>query len=185
MKIVITNNFEKFLNEISYDEVLIRDEFKMEDVQTLKEFSYLTSDKVKTIVVAANKFNLYSQNALLKLFEEPPKNIDFILLAPSKYALLDTIKSRLPLEIKNYEKVLKREIKLNNEEILKLMKNRDLTKEELKVIIYSVLNENLDEEVLETLNKAILMIERNINLKAILSLIYLKIKANNESNQIK
>ena len=182
MKIVVTNDFEKYLDEIEYDEVLIRDEFKMEDVKILKDLSYLTSEKLKTIVIAAKNYNLYSQNALLKLLEEPPKNIDFILLAPSKYALLDTIKSRLPIEIKKYQnQIEKKDVKLSNEEILKLLKN-DLSKDDLKGIIYSLLNENLDEEVLETLNKAILMIERNMNVNAILSLIYLKIKAANANN---
>ncbi len=39
-----------------------------------------------------------AQNALLKILEEPPSNIVFILVTPSKTALLPTIRSRLPLE---------------------------------------------------------------------------------------
>jgi DNA polymerase-3 subunit delta' len=41
--------------------------------------------------------NEQAQNALLKVLEEPPKNVIFILLVPSKTLLLDTIISRCVL----------------------------------------------------------------------------------------
>lgn len=39
-----------------------------------------------------------AQNALLKVLEEPPLNIIFILISTSKSSLLPTIISRLPLK---------------------------------------------------------------------------------------
>ena len=42
----------------------------------------------------ANRMNEQAQNALLKLLEEPPKHVRFILCAENAGALLDTIRSR-------------------------------------------------------------------------------------------
>lgn len=49
------------------------------------------------IIEDANRMNEQAQNALLKVLEEPPKNVVFILLVPSKTMLLDTIISRCVL----------------------------------------------------------------------------------------
>ena len=49
------------------------------------------------IIRDAHRMNPQAQNALLKVLEEPPKNVVFILLAPSKTMLLDTIISRCVL----------------------------------------------------------------------------------------
>lgn len=49
------------------------------------------------IIEDANRMNEQAQNALLKVLEEPPKNVIFILLVPSKTMLLDTIISRCVL----------------------------------------------------------------------------------------
>ena len=46
------------------------------------------------IIDCADTMNAHSQNALLKVLEEPPKTVMFILIAESKAALLDTIISR-------------------------------------------------------------------------------------------
>ncbi|MBE6809575.1 MAG: hypothetical protein E7521_00775 [Ruminococcaceae bacterium] len=49
------------------------------------------------ILEDAHRMNEQAQNALLKVLEEPPKNVIFILLTPSKTLLLDTIISRCVL----------------------------------------------------------------------------------------
>ncbi len=49
------------------------------------------------IIKEANRMNAAGQNALLKVLEEPPQNVIFILLTPSKTMLLDTIISRCVL----------------------------------------------------------------------------------------
>lgn len=46
------------------------------------------------IIEQAQRLNEQAQNALLKVLEEPPQNVVFILVTPSKTALLDTIISR-------------------------------------------------------------------------------------------
>ncbi len=49
------------------------------------------------IIEEAHRMNAAGQNALLKVLEEPPQNVIFILLTPSKTMLLDTIISRCVL----------------------------------------------------------------------------------------
>ena len=49
------------------------------------------------IIEDAHRMNEQAQNALLKVLEEPPKNVIFILVVPSKTMLLDTIISRCVL----------------------------------------------------------------------------------------
>lgn len=49
------------------------------------------------VIDNAHRMNEQAQNALLKVLEEPPQNVIFILLTPSKTMLLDTIISRCVL----------------------------------------------------------------------------------------
>lgn len=49
------------------------------------------------VIEDAHRMNEQAQNALLKVLEEPPQSVIFILLAPSKTMLLDTIISRCVL----------------------------------------------------------------------------------------
>ena len=89
-----------------------KDEFQIEQAnKTLKE-SYIASNETKYLFLCGATFRVEAQNALLKILEEPPKNIVFILLVSSKNSLLPTIYSRLPY--KNLKKVVnKDDIELN------------------------------------------------------------------------
>ncbi len=49
------------------------------------------------IINEAQRMNEQAQNAFLKVLEEPPKNVVFILIVPSKSMLLDTVISRCVL----------------------------------------------------------------------------------------
>ena len=49
----------------------------------------------KAIIVSTERFFHEAQNALLKLFEEPPRNVTLILVVPSEGVLLPTLRSRL------------------------------------------------------------------------------------------
>jgi len=178
-KIIITDDFEKAVNEIKPDEAVVLKELKVENVQQIREMAYIAEKNKKTILIAADKYSVVSQNALLKLLEEPPKNIDFILLAKSKYSLLDTIKSRLILEIKKYSVKTQSEIdisKISNEKILELLKD-DLQTDEIKALIYKIVaQKELEDEQLEVLSNAVKMLELNIDKKAVTALIMLSLK---------
>lgn len=56
-----------------------------------------SAEKRVFIIESAHRMNPQAQNALLKVLEEPPANVIFILLVPSKTMLLDTIISRCVL----------------------------------------------------------------------------------------
>lgn len=72
-------------------------EFKVDDTKEVIKEAYIASDRPKAIILAAHTFNITSQNALLKLLEEPPRNIYFFIVTTSKSALLPTVRSRLPI----------------------------------------------------------------------------------------
>lgn len=46
------------------------------------------------IITEAHRMNEQAQNAFLKILEEPPKNVHFILLCVSKMQMLETVRSR-------------------------------------------------------------------------------------------
>lgn len=66
-------------------------------IRQLREDAYIKphSAKKKVFVIdCADTLNAQSQNALLKVLEEPPETVMFILIAESKASFLDTIISR-------------------------------------------------------------------------------------------
>ena len=69
---------------------------KMESVARIRDFLKLQSfSKARVVVIeAAHKMNFQTQNALLKLLEEPPANVYFILITESPDRLLPTVRSR-------------------------------------------------------------------------------------------
>jgi len=72
-------------------------EFKIEHAKAVINESYISESQTKYIVLGAKSFNTISQNALLKVLEEPPRNIEFIIIVPTKANLLPTVRSRLPI----------------------------------------------------------------------------------------
>lgn len=76
----------------------ISDEFQIaQSNATIKE-AYIATNNTKYILLCGATFRKEAQNALLKVLEEPPLNIIFILISTSKSSLLPTIISRLPLK---------------------------------------------------------------------------------------
>lgn len=70
---------------------------KIDDIRGLAEFISASAHTAnhKVIVIAhAEKLNMPTQNALLKMLEEPPANVHFILLTDNEHLLLATVKSR-------------------------------------------------------------------------------------------
>jgi DNA polymerase-3 subunit delta' len=71
--------------------------FKIEHTKLVTQEAYISESQTKYIIIAAIEFTAVAQNALLKLLEEPPKNIEFIIISPTKSNLLPTVRSRLPI----------------------------------------------------------------------------------------
>ena len=71
--------------------------FKIEHAKLVTQEAYISESQTKYIIIAAVEFTTVAQNSLLKLLEEPPKNIEFIIISPTKSNLLPTVRSRLPI----------------------------------------------------------------------------------------
>ena len=110
--IIITHQAEAILNELesqrttesftiikSEDDKGKPKEFLVEHAQKAIEKAYIASENLNYIILVAPKFSDVSQNRLLKVIEEPPRNKAFIIITESKSALLDTIQSRLPVTV--------------------------------------------------------------------------------------
>lgn len=110
--IIITHQSKAILNELesqrstesftiikSEDDKGKPKEFLVEHAQKAIEKAYISSENLNYIILVAPKFSDVSQNRLLKIIEEPPRNKAFIIITESKSALLDTIQSRLPVTV--------------------------------------------------------------------------------------
>jgi len=71
--------------------------FGVDEARELRERAGLRpiSAPRRVFVIAASTMTTEAQNALLKVFEEPPANALFILLVPSPDTLLSTLRSRV------------------------------------------------------------------------------------------
>lgn len=89
---------------------------KVEQIRALKNEAYLTpllANGRVFVIENANLMNDNAQNALLKILEEPPSGVFFILLTKSAALLLETVRSRcvcfnlvpVPVENEEIEKV--------------------------------------------------------------------------------
>ena len=163
-----------------------KDEFQIEQAnKTLKE-AYIASNETKYLFLCGATFRVEAQNALLKILEEPPKNIVFILLVSSKNSLLPTIYSRLPY--KNLKKVVEKDDielnikKLDLKDIYTFIKNNQkITKDEAINIVETILikankeNVKLNQKVLDIFFKSIKLLELNSKPTTILTYLLLSI----------
>lgn len=74
-----------------------KDDFQIDDAHELIAQAYIASDRPRYLIACAGTYNVVTQNALLKLLEEPPRNLNVVLIAPRKSIFLPTIRSRLPV----------------------------------------------------------------------------------------
>lgn len=71
--------------------------YPIEEIRRIKEDAYILPNEARVKVYIFNDVDniaVVSQNALLKILEEPPKSVVFVLNCKSKTHLLDTIISR-------------------------------------------------------------------------------------------
>ena len=159
-KIIISNDFESIKTEFLCDKdpnYLRFFEFENALVENAREIineAYIAESKEKTIIIFAKKFGLEWQNALLKILEEPPRNIVFVIVSPEKNLLIPTIRSRLIMENRTKKQNLK-------------PLNLDLTRLDLKTA-YNFIDEQINLEKEDKLNKnELLILLKNIVCKAL------------------
>jgi len=101
--IIISSNIEgeisKLQERLHSNRVVVvhEDKFLLEHAKAVVAESYISESATKYIILAALEFHTVAQNSLLKVLEEPPRNIEFIVISPTKSNLLPTIRSRLPI----------------------------------------------------------------------------------------
>lgn len=95
----IERHIEKVLGTSAHPDAqwLSYDLLSVEDARTLIDRAHRSSstDAGKVLIIQAGRLFHEAQNALLKLFEEPPPSTVIILSIPSEGILLPTLRSRL------------------------------------------------------------------------------------------
>ena len=120
--------------------VVTDESFKIEHAKAVLSESYISESQTKYIVIGASDLTDVAQNSLLKLLEEPPRNIEFIIISPTKSNLLATVRSRLPiLKINNHHKMQELELnlaKLDYKDVFNFLKEHSrIKKDEAKILV--------------------------------------------------
>lgn len=187
--ILITSEIEERAKEIEESlrplrsVTFMRDDFKIEDAKEVISEAYKSEENTKTLILGAKSFTVPAQNALLKILEEPPRNIVFILIAPNKSTFLPTVRSRLSLTQEHTERIYESlPITLKNLDLAGLftfVKEHDrLKKHEAKALIEQLLHQaihieklSLTTAQLEGFEKALRLIELNSRLQSVLVMV--------------
>lgn len=197
-KIVITSDFEALKEEILglYGVNSVRfffaEDFLLENAKEVAAEAYIAESEPKLLVLGAKNFRVEAQNSLLKIIEEPPKNIFFIIAATSKNMLLPTVRSRLVTENRlikkqrektglDYKRLELKEICAFIDEKSALERSEKLGKNDLKELIAAIALEATAQGVkfsadeLEYFFKAVRLAELNTKTHALLTPILLMI----------
>lgn len=179
--ILVVNDIEEALNKIipkyptHFTRVIKneeRDEFLIAQAnEAIKEAFIATSEK-KFLFLCGTTFRKEAQNALLKILEEPPKNIVFIIITNSKTSILPTIYSRLPYKyLKKPKQQTQSSLDLNRLDLKDIynfiQNNQKISKQEAKDIVESLLlkvnsqNIKLSQKKLDFFSKATKLLELN------------------------
>ena len=161
-----------------------KDEFQIAQANLAIKEAYISSNDIKYIFLCGATFRIEAQNALLKILEEPPKNVVFILIVSSKNSLLPTIYSRLPY--KNLKKSVKKDSlnlnlkKLDLKDIYTFLKdNQKVTKDEAINIVETLLvdinsqNIKLSSQNLDVFYKSIQLLQLNSRASNVLTYLLL------------
>ena len=158
--IILTNDYESVkskliathgINNLRFFE---NDEILLDDTRAAINEAYIAENQTKIIVLKGNKYGIEAQNSLLLILEESPKNIVFILVAPSKNVFLPTICSRLFINSNFISKKLEPTginfTKLNLEKIDEILNEKinleridKFNKTDLKAFISSIFKESI------------------------------------------
>jgi DNA polymerase-3 subunit delta' len=178
----LEESFAQLQKELTGHRVVgfIKDDFLIEDAKAAIAEAYISEEKTKYIVLGAKTFNIYSQNALLKVLEEPPRNIAFVIIAPSKSVLLPTVRSRLPIrKMPSEHAVAAVDIRLGTLDLGTLFdfvkENERVAKHDAKALIEALFYQaNSVEKLiltpvqLEAFDRAYRLVERNARVQNVL-----------------
>ena len=181
----IDSEFERLNSELKPHRVVgfIEDKFLIEHAKAVVSEAYISESQTKYIIIGATEFLPVSQNSLLKIFEEPPRNIEFIIITPTKSNLLPTVRSRLPIlkrKVKHKEYDCEINIaKLDYQAVFSFLKaNARISKNEAKVLVEELYHRAtvvdmliLSPSQLENFSSAHKLLDLNSRPQAVLALI--------------
>ncbi len=168
----LKNELPRHYVRVIRNESSATDEFQKDQKDLAIKEAYISTNATKYIILCGATFRMEAQNGLLKVLEESPKNIVFIIVTTSKSALLPTIHSRLQI------KYLKTRSALNEFELdlatldLKqvynfLKENQKISKGDAKKLVESMLLKihkqkiQLSSKELDLFSKSIRLLELN------------------------
>ena len=193
----IVNDIEKSLSEIIStlpkhsiriikNEEEGKNEFQILQAQKAIKEAYIADNETKYICLCGDNFRVEAQNSLLKVLEEPPKNIIFIIVTLSKNSILPTILSRLQVKYNKTRKDIQEFAlnvrKLDLKDIYQFLKeNQRISKKEAKEVVESILysinrnNIQLTQKELHSFSTAMKLLELNSRPLNILTTLLLNI----------
>jgi len=179
----IVNDIEKAFNEITStlpkhsvrlikNEEEGKNEFQLLQAQKAIKEAYIADNETKYICLCGDNFRVEAQNSLLKVLEEPPKNIIFIIITISKNSLLPTILSRVQVKYNRTKKIVEdfalNVQKLELKDIYNYLKaNQRISKHEAKNVVESIMfsinknNIKLSQKELQSFGTAMKLLELN------------------------
>lgn len=198
-QIILTNDYDTvksyLISEYGANNLRFfeNNEILLKDAKAAIEEAYIAESELKVIVLKGDKFRIEAQNALLLILEESPKNIAFILVAPSKNVFLDTICSRLFIKThfkpQNVELTGINFTKLTLEKIDEILTQKislervgQFGKTELKALISAIFKECLaqglefSQKELNHINHLMVLADLNAKAHAVLTPLLLMIK---------
>ena len=120
--------------------------FHIDKIREIRQSAYVVPNEGKYkiyILENAQNMTINAQNALLKILEEPPKAVIFILLCKSSHELLDTIRSRCQIiSFNSNELLVNKDIHQIAEDVLQALLD---VKEYNLLISLSVLLKNKED----------------------------------------
>jgi len=149
-----------------------KDDFLLAQANLATKEAYISSNEKKYIFLCGKTFRNEAQNSLLKVLEEPPLNIVFIIITNSKSTILPTIFSRIPHKFFKKDNI-KTEINLDilnldlKDVYAFLKENQRISKNEAKKVVESVLFKvnnqkiKLSQKELEIFSKSIKLLDLN------------------------
>ena len=162
-------------------------DFLVEHAREATEKAYLTSDRQKIVVLAARLFTPIAQNKLLKILEEPPPSTHFVLMTPSKASLLPTVRSRLVVQNRMPRRdAVESGVDLERFDLARLFdllsQNRRIDPKKAAELVEAIGAEamrsgryRLDEELLETLQQSVKLLDMGSPPAFVLSRLGLKL----------
>jgi len=143
--------------------------FKLQQAKEVIAVANISTQSTKYIVLIADKYEIQAQNSLLKILEEPPKNIVFVIVTNLKTALIPTVLSRLQVVYdKTSQPTQRAKTNIHRMDISQiynfLQSNKRATKEEVKGIITDSLfeqNRQQNEKILSIYESSIKLLELN------------------------